>query len=118
MACDVQAVLLQGLFPLKSTLTITRSLNTSLTPGGAGALTSSGLTNEDGKVWAQLWYDGVEQFYCQAEECAQAVKAGAGAVNGSIWTCPTLECTCRPGTTFCGGGTAVRAVFPLPSCRY
>lgn len=103
MSCNVIAQLLQQLFPLPSTLTITRSLNSTLAPGGAATLTDAGLINGDGKVYAQLWYDGVEQFYCLADGCGQTVKEdGSGGVNASTWVCPQLSCTCRTNTDFCG----------------
>lgn len=98
MTCNVIQGTLQGVFPGTSILTISRSLNASLTPGGTSALRSAGLTYGDGVGWAQLWYDGVEQFYCSANSCAQTTSS-----NGSTWVCGGLSCTCRPNTTFCGG---------------
>lgn len=108
MTCNVIATLLQSLFPGKSTLTITRSLNSTLTPGGTQTLEDAGLIGGDGKVYAQLWYGGVEQFYCQGLDCQQTVKSDGGNVNGSTWVCPTLNCTCRPNTDFCGRTELVR----------
>ena len=102
MTCNVVAQLVQSLFPSASSLTITRTLNDSLVPGGSSALREAGLAGGDGMVYAQLWYEGVEQFYCQADQCAQNVKEDGGSVNGSTWICQTLNCTCRPGTDFCG----------------
>lgn len=102
MSCNVIQQTLQSLFPGESTLTITRSLNTSRTPGGASALTAAGLASGDGVVWAQLWYNGTEQFYCRANGCQQTVKSTGGSFNESTWDCPQLSCTCRPGTEFCG----------------
>jgi len=52
-------------------------------------------------MFAQLWYGGVEQFYCQANTCLQKVDDGTGT---AIWDCQNLQCYCIPGTTFCGGG--------------
>ena len=114
MSCNVIQSTLQSLFPLSSVLTITRSLNNSLVPGGVDLRNQLGLVSGgNGTAWAQLWYDGVEQFYCSAEGCTQAITTGTGA-NGSTWTCPTLKCHCRSGATFCGGGTTV-CLSPLPS---
>ena len=107
MSCTVVSQLVQSLFPLQPTLTITRILNSSLTPSGSNALNAAGLLGGDGVVYAQLWYDGVEQFFCQAGECAQEVKGGGGGVNGSTWTCPTLQCSCRADTDFCGANKIV-----------
>ncbi|WWD18512.1 hypothetical protein CI109_102964 [Kwoniella shandongensis] len=108
LSCNVIQQTLQSLFPLASTATITRSLNTSRTPGGQTVLREAGLTNADGEVFMQLWYDGVEQFYCMANGCSQTVgtDSAGGSVNASTWQCPTLNCTCRTGTTFCGGGSS------------
>jgi hypothetical protein len=103
MTCSVNTQLVQTLFPGSTTLTITRTLDAALTPGGAGALTTAGLIGGSGEVRAQLWYDGTEQFFCQASGCSQSVTAeGSAGVNASTWTCPTLSCTCRPGSDFCG----------------
>lgn len=53
-----------------------------------------------GSIFAQLFYDGVEQFYCEADSCTQQL----GNTNSSAdWQCSNLKCICRPNTTFCGG---------------
>ncbi|KAL4251686.1 ATP-binding cassette subfamily G transporter, partial [Pleurotus pulmonarius] len=74
------------------TLNIIRTLQPDLSPqpnvssfGGAGSL------------YAQLFYAGIEQFYCQADSCAQELDG-----EGAVWTCQNLQCTCRPNTSFCG----------------
>ena len=84
---------MQALYPLSSTLNIIRTLEPSLSPvpnatsfGGAGT------------AFAQLFYDGVEQFYCQANSCTQKLNGTA-----ADWECSNLQCTCRTGATFCGG---------------
>jgi ATP-binding cassette, subfamily G (WHITE), member 2 len=87
---------LQAVYPLSSDLTILRTLNTSLTP-----LLNSTSFGSSGSVYAQLWYDGVEQFYCTAGGCSQSLPKS----NGAAWSCSSLQCTCRPGTSFCGGGS-------------
>lgn len=87
---------LQGVFPLSSDLTILRTLNTSLTPEP-----NSTSFGPSGTVYAQLWYDGVEQFYCTAGGCSQSVLKSSSAT----WSCSGLQCTCRRGTAFCGGGS-------------
>ncbi|KAH9022606.1 hypothetical protein EDB84DRAFT_1589511 [Lactarius hengduanensis] len=95
MSCAVINPTIQTLFPLSSTLTILRTLNTSLTPQPNA--TSFGTS---GSAYVQLWYDGVEQFYCAADRCTQSISDSKGAT----WTCSDLQCTCRPGAAFCGGG--------------
>lgn len=46
----------------------------------------------------------MEQFYCTANSCSQDLTSeGAGS---AVWNCQNLACTCRPGTTFCGGNPA------------
>lgn len=53
---------------------------------------------------AQLFYDGVEQFFCEADSCTQDLgTTNDGSAN---WACSNLRCTCRPGTTFCGAVSA------------
>jgi ABC-type multidrug transport system fused ATPase/permease subunit len=47
---------------------------------------------------AQLFYDGVEQFFCTADSCTQSVTD----TDPSTWECQNLMCTCIPNTTFCG----------------
>lgn len=86
---------LQALYPLDSTLTILRTLITSLTP-------SRGLTSvgPSGTIYAQLWYSGISQFYCTTSSCTQTTSSGNGSPT---WSCHDLACTCRPGTSFCGG---------------
>lgn len=106
MSCSVIQPLLQGLFPGDSYLTITRSLNSSLVPGGTGTYASTKLVDGDNLLWAQLWYNGTEQFFCEATGCNQTVAASSDSgINASTWTCPKLSCECRSGTSFCGGGT-------------
>jgi hypothetical protein len=86
---------LQAVFPFASSLTVLRTLDTSLTPQP-----NSTSFGPSGSVYAQLWYDGIEQFYCAASACKQDVQKS----GGSTWSCSGLQCTCRPGTSFCGGG--------------
>lgn len=105
LTCNVVQASLNSLFPGASTLTFQLNLNSSLVPGGASTLQQSGLVDSNGELWAQLWHEGVEQFSCGASGCSQTVNAGSGGVNGSVWSCPTLNCTCHPGADFCGGGT-------------
>ncbi|KLT42041.1 hypothetical protein CC85DRAFT_261114 [Cutaneotrichosporon oleaginosum] len=104
MACSVDQPTLKAIFPGAAQLTISRFLNSSRTPGGERALAQAGIAGGNAEAWAQLWLDGVEQFYCHATACNQTITAG-GAVNSSLWECAGLACTCRPGTAFCGGST-------------
>lgn len=54
-------------------------------------------------MFAQLFYDGVEQFYCNANSCTQDLPSSTpGASN---WQCSNLQCTCVPNATFCGSGS-------------
>ncbi|CCM05760.1 uncharacterized protein FIBRA_07993 [Fibroporia radiculosa] len=96
MSCSVQNPTLQAIYPLSSTLNILRTLNPSLTP-----LPNMTGFGSSGSVYAQLFYDGVEQFDCTADSCTQDTT---DATDGSSkWTCQNLRCTCIPGTSFCGG---------------
>ncbi len=74
-----------------------RTLRPSLSP-----IPNATSFGDAGTVFAQLFYDGVEQFYCQATSCIQKSDSTSGA---STWQCPALRCTCRPKTDLCGGGS-------------
>ncbi|KAF8579482.1 hypothetical protein K439DRAFT_1654569 [Ramaria rubella] len=92
MSCQVLNPTLQSLFPLRSDLTILRTLNSSLSP-----LPNTTSFGTPGSVYAQLIYDGVEQFFCSADQCTQDDNGGTN------WSCEDLKCTCVFGTSFCGG---------------
>lgn len=85
---DSQNPTLQALYPLSSTLNIIRTINPSLSP--LPNVTSFGSA---GSLYAQLFYDGEEQFYCKADSCTQ---------DTNNWSCQNLQCVCQPNTTFCG----------------
>ncbi|KAI0692220.1 hypothetical protein BC835DRAFT_1508901 [Cytidiella melzeri] len=95
MSCSVQNQMLQALYPLDSTLTILRNLNSSFTP-----LPNVTGFGESGSIYAQLFYSGEEQFYCTADSCTQNIGNNS---DSSDWNCQNLKCTCIPGATFCGG---------------
>lgn len=95
MICLSQNPTLQAIYPLSSTLNIQRTLNPSYTP--LPNVTGFGT---NGSMYAQLFYEGVEQFYCAADSCTQDLSSGS---NTTDWNCNDLKCTCRAGTTFCGG---------------
>ncbi|KAJ3994693.1 hypothetical protein F5050DRAFT_432283 [Lentinula boryana] len=90
MSCSVDNPTLQALYPLSSTLNIIRTLDPSLSP--LPNVTSFGSA---GSLYAQLFYEGEEQFYCKADSCIQD--------SSNNWSCQDLVCICRPNTTFCGG---------------
>ncbi|KAI0062057.1 hypothetical protein BV25DRAFT_1825918 [Artomyces pyxidatus] len=93
MSCDVINPTLQAIYPLSSTLTILRTRTAALSPQP-----NSTSFGQDGSIYAQLWYAGVEQFYCTANSCVQTAPQN----GSSTWDCQNLACTCRPNTTFCG----------------
>ena len=65
-----------------------------------------------GSAYAQLFYSGVEQFYCQASSCTQQL----GSANSTAdWQCSNLQCTCIPGTSFCGGVPATNLTGAINS---
>ncbi|KAF8968306.1 hypothetical protein BDZ97DRAFT_1974236 [Flammula alnicola] len=99
MSCRVENPTLQAIYPLSSTLNIMRTLQPSLSP--IPNATSFGNANT---TFAQLFYDGVEQFYCEADSCTQ--NLGTSNDSSANWQCSNLKCTCRPGTTFCGAVAA------------
>ncbi|KAG6840616.1 hypothetical protein C0991_005515 [Blastosporella zonata] len=89
---------LQAIYPLTSTLNIIRTLQPALSP-----LPNTTAFGSEGTVYAQLFYAGVEQFYCEADTCSQTLGNGTSSAD---WDCQNLRCTCREGTTFCGGTPA------------
>ncbi|KAL5533512.1 hypothetical protein ACEPAF_5288 [Sanghuangporus sanghuang] len=95
MSCNVINPTLQAIFSGQTNLNILRTLQPELTP--LPNVTGFGSA---GSAYAQLWYDGVEQFYCTADSCEQSVT-NDGTTD---WVCSNLQCTCRANTTFCGGG--------------
>lgn len=100
LTCSIVQPTIQSLFPQPITLSMTRALNSSKTPAGASTLKTAGMSSNDGEIWAQVWYQGHEQFYCHASGCNQTVTNGT---SSSEWVCPELACICPPGTTFCTG---------------
>ncbi|KAJ7684484.1 hypothetical protein DFH06DRAFT_1073176 [Mycena polygramma] len=105
MSCAVVNPTLQSLFPGSSSLNIIRTLQPGLSP-----LPNTTSFGAAGTVFAQLFYDGVEQFSCLADSCTQSLT------NGSTnWDCQNLKCNCIPKTTFCGGGVSdiTGAINPL-----
>ncbi|KAF7294642.1 ABC transporter protein [Mycena indigotica] len=94
MSCRVENPTLQGIFPLKSYLNIMRTLHPELSP-----IPGSTSFGANGTVYAQLFYENVEQFYCSADSCVQTLNGDA-----SNWICQNLACSCFKGSTFCGSG--------------
>lgn len=94
LSCNVINPTLQALFPASSVLTIERTVDPSEAPAGASF-------GGNGSMYAQLWYAGVEQFYCGAQSCVQSFSG-----NASVYTCEDMQCTCRNGTDFCRKGSA------------
>ncbi|KAK0455220.1 uncharacterized protein EV420DRAFT_1644864 [Desarmillaria tabescens] len=95
LSCNVNNPTLRALYPLTSILNIERTLNSSLSP-----IPNTTSFGSAGSVYAQLFYDGVEQFYCSADSCTQDLSSGSN--GSSSWGCQNLSCTCRTGTSFCG----------------
>ncbi|KAL0947638.1 hypothetical protein HGRIS_013726 [Hohenbuehelia grisea] len=96
MSCQVINPTLQALFPLQSTLNIMLNLHPDLSP-----IPNTTSFGPAGAIYAQLFYAGVEQFYCGADSCTQELDSnGEGTAS---WMCLNLKCSCRKGTTFCSG---------------
>ncbi|KAG2355762.1 hypothetical protein BDR07DRAFT_1425226 [Suillus spraguei] len=85
--CQVNNPTLEALYPLRSTLNILRTLNSSLSPlhNTSGTLL---LPSTSSSIYAQLMYAGIEHL---------------GDTTSSTWTCQNLSCSCIKNTTFCGG---------------
>ncbi|KIO28138.1 hypothetical protein M407DRAFT_22614 [Tulasnella calospora MUT 4182] len=94
MSCQVINPTLQALYPGRTALNILRTLDPSLS-----TLRNISDLGDKGSIRAQLWYNDVETFYCQASDCTQTEDSESGAVS---WQCNNLSCTCIPGSTFCG----------------
>ncbi|KAF9265883.1 hypothetical protein L218DRAFT_997259 [Marasmius fiardii PR-910] len=95
MSCSVDNPTLKAIYPGASSLNIIRTTDPSLSP--LPNVTSFGTSST---IYAQLLYDGEEQFYCRADSCTQSLdKSAAGSVN---WDCNNLQCTCKSNATFCG----------------
>ncbi|KDQ18610.1 hypothetical protein BOTBODRAFT_28990 [Botryobasidium botryosum FD-172 SS1] len=94
LSCAAINPTLQAVFPRSSYLNIHRTLDpaSSLYPFG-----------QNGTAVAQLIYDGVEQFACSGTQCTQSNPDEFT----SDWNCASLQCNCRTGTQFCGGGGAL-----------
>ncbi|KAG6860190.1 hypothetical protein C0995_014558 [Termitomyces sp. Mi166 len=107
MSCQVDNPTLQALYPLESVLNIMRILQPSLSP-----IPNTTTFGEAGSVYVQLIYAGVEQFYCEADTCTQTLGNGTSSAN---WDCQNLRCTCRAGTTFCGGFPAANLTSVINS---
>ncbi|RUP44158.1 hypothetical protein BC936DRAFT_149864, partial [Jimgerdemannia flammicorona] len=84
-----------------------------------------------GSSSAQLWFDGKEQFYCGMKNCTQATEASKAGdperclqitcsfhltpiqlnltpsplptTDAVVWSCPSVQCKCYPGSAICGG---------------
>ncbi|KAG6876965.1 hypothetical protein C0993_011579, partial [Termitomyces sp. T159_Od127] len=75
-----------------------RTIQSSLSP-----IPNTTTFGQDGTVYVQLFYAGIEQFYCEADTCSQTLGNGTSSAN---WDCQNLRCTCRKETSFCGGFSA------------
>ncbi|KIM28831.1 hypothetical protein M408DRAFT_68953 [Serendipita vermifera MAFF 305830] len=92
MSCTVNNPTIQALYSGKTTLNILRNVDPANTL--AANVSSYGAA---GTVHAQLWYEGEEEFFCNADTCTQDFSDGA-----STWSCHNLKCHCRENATFCG----------------
>ncbi|KAF8437597.1 hypothetical protein L210DRAFT_3546390 [Boletus edulis BED1] len=71
LSCQVNNPTLQAIYPLQSVLNIQRTFNASFSPlkNVSGTVLSP---NGSPTVYAQLFYSGVEQFFCTASSCTQS----------------------------------------------
>ena len=104
LSCSVQNPTLSALYPGSVHLNIIRTYNSSYAL--ASGLTSYGSS---GSIHAELFYEGEEQFFCQAGACTVLSDD-----KSSNWTCSDLKCNCRTGTAMCGA-TPVRLQLPSSS---
>jgi hypothetical protein len=85
----------QSVYLSSTTFNILRRFDPSLTP--FPNITGFGVS---GSMYAQLWYDGVEQFYCQAVSCKQTIDS---RTHNAVWDCQDLKFYCIPGTGMVAG---------------
>ncbi|KAF9175294.1 hypothetical protein BGX20_006981 [Mortierella sp. AD010] len=83
MTCAVRAPELTGFFPGKYTVNLDMD-----------AINKT--------IYAQLWLDQVEQFYCSVPNCDIATTEQNGNIQ-TTWTCPVIDCQCLNPTLMCGG---------------
>ena len=100
---------LSGIYPGQSTLNVMRTLDPTYT-----LAPNVGSFGPAGYMHAILWYDGEEQFVCQANKCNQTTTD-----TSADWSCNSLECQCRPGATFCGKGpvSLLSTLYTSPRSR-
>lgn len=91
MSCAVDVPTIKAVFPRLTSLNLQRTLSPPSSPLPSSATEST--------LYAQLFYDGTEQFFCEATSCTQLNRT-----DSLDWSCPDLRCTCIPDADFCGGG--------------
>ncbi|KAH9170850.1 hypothetical protein EDB89DRAFT_1976311 [Lactarius sanguifluus] len=86
-----------GVVPEQNSLNNTLTCNTAPRVFAAGEM-SCAVINPT--IQAVFPLSSTLTFYCAADGCTQSISDSKGAT----WTCSDLQCTCRPGAAFCGGG--------------
>ncbi|EPQ28077.1 uncharacterized protein PFL1_04404 [Pseudozyma flocculosa PF-1] len=104
--CDVVQPTIQAVFPKPMTMAMTK---VGATPDDFAATGVAPWPQMPNTTLASVFYDGVEQFYCQASNCAsrnstQSAALGKSRFGTTSTQCDNLQCYCIPGTVMCGGG--------------
>lgn len=110
LQCDVEQATLSTLFPGNITITGIKVANVP-------NFTATGMAKWDAvsnSSYLSVFLDGVEQFYCQAENCASSnttdhVQSSSTAQWGTdLWHCSSFSCSCINSTKICSNPS-----FPL-----
>ena len=104
----IQHPALQSAFPGSLNMTVLRTLDGSQSP-----IPNTTSFGEPGSLFFQIWYEGVEQAYCSARECYVHTTT---EFLFTEWNCHKLSCTCREGTTMCGGSEVSGHNFQTSTC--
>ncbi|KAN0064033.1 hypothetical protein ACQY0O_003639 [Thecaphora frezii] len=104
--CVVEQPTIQAVFPG----TLEMAMTKVGTPEDFTATGVAPWSQQANSTLATVFYEGVEQFYCQATGCTfsnatRSATLGKSRFGTTDTTCQNLHCYCIPGTTMCGGGT-------------
>ncbi|PWN31340.1 uncharacterized protein FA14DRAFT_151646 [Meira miltonrushii] len=111
LQCDVEQATLSALFPGNLTITGIKVANVP-------NFTATGMAEWDAvsnSSYLSVFLDGVEQFYCQAENCASSnttdhVQSSTAQWGTDLWHCSSFSCSCIETAKICSNPS-----FPLAS---
>lgn len=113
LQCEVEQATLSALFPGNITITGIKVANVP-------NFTATGMAEWNAvsnSSYLSVFLDGVEQFYCQAENCQSSnttdhIQSSASAAQWGtdLWHCSSFSCSCIKSTKICSNPS-----FPLAS---